>query len=110
MYPKDSYPLPSIKKLVSQTYGYEMFSLMDGFLEYNQIPLVEEDQGKTTFIMEDGLYYYKVMPFRLKNVEATYQHLMDEIFIEEISYIVKVYIDDIIVKSKMKEYHLQHLQ
>ena len=55
VYPKDSYPLPSIDKLVSQTVGHEMFSLMDDYSGYNQIKLVEEDQEKTTFITEDGL-------------------------------------------------------
>ena len=74
------------------------------------IPLAEEDQEKLTFIMEDCLWCYKVMLFGLKNARATYQHLMDEIFKEDIGFIVKVYIDDIIIKIKKKEDHLQHLK
>ena len=45
---------------------------MDGFLGYNQIKMAEEDKAKTTFVTIWGTFYYKVMPFGLKNIEATY--------------------------------------
>jgi len=38
------------------------------------------DQDKTTFMTEGENYYYKVIPFGLKNAGATYQHLMDKVF------------------------------
>ena len=44
---------------------------MDAFLRYNQIQIAEEDQEKTTFIISQGLYCYKVIPFGLKNAGAT---------------------------------------
>lgn len=56
------------------------------------------------------LYCYKVMPFKLKNVGATYQKLMTKIFKPLIGHTVEVYIDDIEVKSKTKKEHAQHLQ
>ena len=68
--PKDSFPLPRIDQLVDSTAGLLMF--MDAFSGYNQIKMAEEDQEKTTFITSQGLYCYKVMPFKLKNVGATY--------------------------------------
>ena len=49
---------------------------MDGFLGYNQIRMALEDMKKTTFLTMWGTFCYKVMPFRLKNVEATYQREM----------------------------------
>lgn len=45
---------------------------MDAYSGYNQIPMNPFDEEYTTFIMDRGLYCYKVMPFRLKNAEATY--------------------------------------
>ena len=47
--PKDDFLLSHIDLLINNTAGYEMLSFMDGFLGYNQIRLVEEDQDKTSF-------------------------------------------------------------
>ncbi|CAL1401615.1 unnamed protein product [Linum trigynum] len=49
------------------------------------------------------------MPFGLKNVGATYQRAMNAIFHELIGDMVELYIDDIIVKSKVTSHHLSHL-
>ena len=70
--PKDSFPLPRIDQLVDSTTGHKLLTFMDAFSGYNQIKMAEEDQEKTAFITSQGLYCYKVMPFGLKNVGATY--------------------------------------
>lgn len=71
--PKDEFPLPNIDTLVDNTIGYQMLSLMDGFSSYNQIWVTSDDEHKMPFTKTWGNYCYKVMPFRLKNVGATYQ-------------------------------------
>ena len=70
--PKDNFPLPKIDQLVDSTAGHKLLTFMDTFSRYNQIQMAEEDQEKTTFITSQGLYCYRVMPFDLKNVGATY--------------------------------------
>ena len=45
---------------------------MDTFSGYNQIQMDEADQEKTSFITSQSLFYYKVMPFGIKNAGATY--------------------------------------
>ena len=70
--PKDSFPLPRIDQLVDSTTKHKLLSFMDAFSGYNQILLDEEDQEKTTFVTSQKLYYYKVMPFDLKNAGAIY--------------------------------------
>ena len=70
--PKDSFPLPRIDQLVDSTFGNKLLSFMDTFSCYNQIMMDEEDQENTAFITSQGLYCYKVMPYRLKNAGATY--------------------------------------
>lgn len=71
--------------------------------------MAPEDEEKTAFITPHGLYYYKVMSVRLKNARATYQRLMTKIFIPLIGDIIEVYIDDMVVKSKTRSKHAQHL-
>ena len=57
------------------------------------------DQEKTTFITEEGLYCYKVMPFGLKNDGVTYQRLVNKVFTDKIDRSMEVYVDDMLVKS-----------
>ena len=72
--------------------------------------MTEEDQEKTAFINNQGLYCYKVMPFGLKNAGATYQKLVNQMFSKQIRRNVEVYVDDMLVKSKEEEDHLDDLK
>ena len=77
---KDNYPLPRVNILVDSTAQHQLLSFMDVFSDYNQIRMDEVDQEKTPFATSQGLFYYKVMPFGLKNASATYQRLMYKMF------------------------------
>lgn len=88
-YPKDSHPLSKIDQLVDTTSGNELLNFMDIFSRYNHIKIVEEDQEKTAFVAERGLYCYKIMPFGLKNAGTTYQHLVNKVFKNQIGKIWK---------------------
>ena len=66
--------------LVVATAGHKMLNFMDAFSEYNQILMHPDNQEKTSFIIERGLFYYKIMSFRLKNASATYQCLINKMF------------------------------
>jgi hypothetical protein len=70
----------------------------------------EIDQEKMSFITSKGLFCYKMMPFGLKNVGATYQRLMNRMFHDQIGKNVEVYIDDMLVKSKEEDDHLKNLE
>ena len=83
---------------------------MDAFSGYNQIQMTEEDQEKTAFITSQGLYYYWVMPFGLKSAGATYQRLVNQMFKKQIGKNVEVYVDDMLVKSREEENHLDDLR
>ena len=72
--------------------------------------MAEEDQEKTAFITSQGLYCYKVMPFGLKNVGATYQRLVNQMFSKQIGRNMEVYVDDVLIKSKEEENHLDDLK
>ena len=78
--PKDPFPMPQIDQLVDAIVGHPQMSFLDAFQGYHQIPLAVEDQEKTTFVTPIGNYHYKVIPFDLKNVGATYQRMMTRMF------------------------------
>ena len=90
--------------------GHKLLIFMDAFSVYNQIKMAEEDQEKTAFITRQGLYCYKVMPFELKNVGATYQRLVNKMFSQQIGRNMEVYMDYMLVKSKEEFAHLDDLK
>ena len=64
--PKDDFPLLHIDVLVNKNAQHKVFSFMDGFSSYNQIKMAPEDRENTTFDIQWGTFYYKVMPFGLR--------------------------------------------
>ncbi|KAK5773087.1 hypothetical protein PVK06_049391 [Gossypium arboreum] len=83
---------------------------MDGFSGYNQIKMAPEDMEKTTFVTMWGTFYYKVMPFGLKNAGATYQGAMVTLFHDMMHKEIEVYVDDMIAKSRGEEEHVANLK
>ena len=84
-------------------------SFLDAFQGYHQIPLALVDQEKTAFVTPIGNYHYKVMPFGLKNAGSTYQRMMTKMFEPQLGKNVEVYIDDMVVKSKLVFEHVGNL-
>ncbi|KAM1776045.1 hypothetical protein ACFX15_042039 [Malus domestica] len=95
--------------LIDSTAGCELLSFMDAYSGYNQILMNPSDQKHTAFTTDKGLYCYKAMPFGLKNAGATYQRLVNSMFAEQIGKSMKVYVDDMLVKSKHAEQHITNL-
>ncbi|KAA0059585.1 uncharacterized protein E5676_scaffold640G00360 [Cucumis melo var. makuwa] len=108
--PKDDFPLPITKIMVDATTGHEALSFMDGSSGYNQIRMDLLDEEMTTFRTPKGIYCYKVMPFGLKNVGATYQRAMQKVFDDMLHKYVECYVDDLVVKPKRQQDHLKDLK
>ena len=87
-----------------------MLSFLDAFSRYHQIPMHSPDAEKIAFITLHGLFYYNVMPFGLKNAGATYQRLITKMFRPLLGETMEVYINDMLVKSKERPDHVEHLQ
>jgi hypothetical protein len=72
---------------------------MDGFSGYNQIQIHPTDQYKTTFITPWGTFSYRVMPFGIKNVGATFQRAMTYAF-HYLARIILAYLENLTARSK----------
>ena len=107
---KDSFPLLHIDTLIDNTATNMFFSFMDGFSGFNQIKMAEEDKDKTSLTTYWGTYAYNVMPFKLKNVGATYQRAMVTLFHDMMHKEIEVYVDDMIAKSRTPSDHLIDLR
>ena len=85
-------------------------SFLDAFQDYHHIPLALNNQEKTTFVTPIGNYHYKVMPFNLKNTGSTYQRMMTRMFEPQLGKSIEVYIDNMVVKSKVVSEHVGDLK
>ena len=87
----------------------QFFSTLDCNSGYWQIPVDPADRAKTTFTSHEGLYWFRRMPFGLRNAPATFQRFVDITLAGLAWKSCLVYLDDIIVFSNTKEEHLEQL-
>ena len=109
-YPKDTFLISRINQLVDATVGHPQMNFLDAFQRYHQIPLALDDQERTTFVTPIGNYHYKVVFFDLKNAGSTYQRMMTRMFETQLGKSIEVYINDMIVKSKVVSEHVRDLR
>ena len=109
-YPKDSFPLPQIDQIIDASVEHGMLSFLDAFSGYHQILMHPPEVEKTAFITLHRLFCYNVVSFGLKNVGATYQRLVTKMIRPLLGKTMKVYIGDMLVKSKERPDHVGHLQ
>ena len=101
--PKDPFGLPRIDQIVDSTAGCELLSFLDCYSGYHQISLKESDQLATSFITPFEAYCYVSMPFGLKNTGAIYQQAIQNTLDPQIGRNVEAYVDDVIVKTRLKD-------
>jgi hypothetical protein len=69
---KDPYPLPFIDEMLNTIIGYETYSFLDGYSRYHQISIIPKNIYKATFVIDRGVFIWKVMSFGVKNGPPTY--------------------------------------
>ncbi|KAJ9544548.1 hypothetical protein OSB04_024255 [Centaurea solstitialis] len=107
---KNRYPLPRIDDLFDQLQGADWFSKIDLRSGYHQLKVREEDVHKTAFRTRYKHFEFVVMPFGLKNAHAAFMDLMNRVCRPMLDRSVIVFIDDIMIYSKSKKYHVEHLR
>ena len=84
---------------------FSVFYKIDLRSFYHQLKIRATDIPKIAFTMRYGVYEYTVMSFGLTNAPAYFMYLMNKVFMEFLNKFLVVFIDDILVFSKMEEEH-----
>ncbi|GJW02033.1 putative reverse transcriptase domain-containing protein [Tanacetum coccineum] len=107
---KNRYPLPRIDDLFDQLQGSRVYSKIDLRSGYHQLRVREEDIPKTAFRTRYGHYEFQVMSFGLTNAPAVFMDLMNRVCKPYLDKFMIIFIDDILIYSKSKEEHAEHLK
>ncbi|GJY98674.1 putative reverse transcriptase domain-containing protein [Tanacetum coccineum] len=107
---KNRYPLPRIDDLFDQLQGLSTYSKIDLRSGYHQLRVKDEDIPKTAFITRYGHYEFQVMPFGLTNAPAVFLDLMNRVCKPYLDRFVIVFIDGILIYSRNKQEHENHLR
>ena len=78
----DPFPTPLTNEIINEVAGHECYSFTNRFSWYNQVPKSKEDQHKTTFVCEFGIFTYRIMPFGLKNSLDVFSKIVIKAFQE----------------------------
>jgi len=107
---KDRYPLPLIKETLNNLQGMKWFSKIDIISAFNNVRMKEGQEYLTAFRTRFGLFESLVMPFGLSGAPATFQRFINDTLREYLDKFCSAYLDDIIIYSKTREEHVQHLR
>ena len=104
----DCYPPPNILDFTSRISSSTVFSKLDLYKGYYQVPINEEDGQKTVFITPFGMFEFLRLPFGFRNARNTFQRMMDQI-LGDLPFCF-VYVDDILIFSPDEDTHKQNLR
>lgn len=107
---RNSTAIPRTDEMFDRLGRAKYFSKIDMKTGFHQIRVHPDDVEKTAFTTKYGQFEYLVMAIGLCNAPATFQTLMNSIFFDHIDSFIVVYIDDLLIFSKTKDEHIQHLR
>ncbi|GJR35570.1 putative reverse transcriptase domain-containing protein [Tanacetum coccineum] len=107
---KNRYPLLRIDDLFDQLQGSSVYSKINLSSGYHQLRVREEYISKTAFRTRYSRYEFQVMPFGLTNAPAVFMNLMNWVCKPYLDKFLIFFIDDILIYSKNKQEHEEHLK
>jgi hypothetical protein len=107
---KDRYPLPLIKETLNNLQDIKYFSKIDIISAFNNVRMKEGHEKLTAFLTRFGLFESLVMPFGLTRAPATFQRFINDSLRDYLDQFCSAYLDDILIYSKTREEHEEHVR
>ena len=106
---RNRYPIPLIDETLARVVGCKYITKLDIIAAFNKLRMHPDSEEYTTFVTSLGAYKYHVLPFGLTNGPSNYQHYMNDVLFEFINKFCQAYLDDILIYSKTKKEHINHV-
>ncbi|GJW10681.1 hypothetical protein Tco_1576508 [Tanacetum coccineum] len=107
---KDMHPFPEEGEELTSLMGYPYKCFLRLPKEYSQIRMVEDDEEKTGFHMEEGVYCFTHMPKELKNSAATLQRMIENVLANQRGRNVEIHLEEVVIKSKSEQNLIQDVK
>ena len=104
----DTFPIPRIDDCIGKVGKAKFVTKLDLLKGFWQVPLTDRAKEISAFVTSDGLYQYKVMPFGMKSLPASFQHLINKVIANLEG--CEAYINDVIIYNNTWEEHLRIIQ
>ena len=107
---KNRYPLPLIRETLNLLASSTVFTKLDVIAAFNKLRMAEGEEWKTAMRTRYGLFESLVMPFGLSGSPSTWQRFINDTLREYLDVFCTAYVDDILIFSKNKKEHKDHVR
>ncbi len=106
---RDRYSLSLIDETLARIQESKYLTRLNIIVAFNKLRMHSDSEDLTIFIIFFDSYKYHVMLFELINESTFYQHYMNDVLFEYLHQFCQIYLDDIIIYSKILKKHKQHV-
>jgi len=107
---RNRYSLSLIDETFAHIQESKYLTRLNIIVTFNKLRMHSDSEDLTIFIIFFDSYKYYVMLFKLINKSTFYQHYMNDVLFEYLHQFCQIYLDDIIIYSKILKKHKQHVQ
>lgn len=107
---RNRYPIPLIEEVLARVVGCKYLTKLDIIAAFNKLRMHPDSEDFTTFTTSFGAFKYHVLPFGLTGGPASYQQYMNDTLFEYLNDFCQAYLDDILIYSKTKKEHKEHVR
>ncbi len=106
----DRYSLLLIDETLARIQESKYLTRLNIIVAFNKLQMHSDSENLTIFIIFFDSYKYHVMLFKLINESTFYQHYMNDVLFKYLHQFCQIYLDDIIIYSKILKKHKRHVR
>jgi len=110
IFKRNRYSLSLIDEIINKIVSYKHLTRLNIISTFNKLQMHLNNKNYITFIITLEAYKYKMLSFELTNESISFQQYMNDILWDFLNDFYQVYLDDILIYSKMRKKHKDHIK